>query len=74
MYLASKYGNDSLYSKDPVERAKIDRLLFFDMGTLYIRFRDYVVSSFTYYTVVNRVVTDKLMLKYIFIRSVKNEV
>lgn len=41
-YLANKYGRtDSLYPKDPVKRAKVDQRLFFDMGTLYLRFQEY---------------------------------
>ncbi|KAK8752995.1 hypothetical protein OTU49_001898, partial [Cherax quadricarinatus] len=42
-YLISQYGKeDSLYPSDPKTRATIDRLLYFDMGTLYHRFGEYV--------------------------------
>lgn len=45
-YLASRYGkDDSLYPKDPKVRARIDGLLYFDMGTLWPRFRNTLVSS-----------------------------
>lgn len=41
-YLANKYGKtDSLYPKDPIKRAKIDQKMYFDMGTLYLRFQEY---------------------------------
>jgi len=42
-YLASQYGkDDSLYPSDVKTRATIDRLMYFDMGTLYFRFGEYV--------------------------------
>jgi len=42
-YLVNKYGkDDSLYPKCAMKRAEVDRLLYFDMGTLYQRFGDYV--------------------------------
>ncbi|XP_053683000.1 glutathione S-transferase 1 isoform X1 [Sabethes cyaneus] len=42
-YLVEKYGkDDSLYPKDPQKRALINQRLYFDQGTLYQRFADYV--------------------------------
>lgn len=45
-YLTNKYGKtDSLYPKDPVKRAKIDQRMYFDMGTLYLRFMEYYYTQ-----------------------------
>ncbi|XP_063846358.1 glutathione S-transferase 1-1-like isoform X1 [Scylla paramamosain] len=44
MYLMNKYAteeNQYLYPKEPEERAKVDRMLFFDMGTLYHSIKEY---------------------------------
>merc|ERR1711921_5603 len=42
-YVATKYGkDDSLYPSDLKTRATPDRLMDFDMGTLYYRFGEYV--------------------------------
>merc|ERR1711915_755813 len=42
-YIASKYGkDDSLYPSDLKTRSTIDRLMYFDMGTLYHSFGEYV--------------------------------
>ena len=48
-YLVNKYGADcphksQLYPQDPEQRALVDRLLFFDNGTLYKNIVDYFVS------------------------------
>lgn len=44
-YLANKYAKDeSLYPKVPKERALVDQRLYFDSGTYYAAFGDYVVS------------------------------
>merc|ERR1712055_945459 len=38
-YLVAAYGkDDSLYPKDPKERALVDQRLYFDMGSLYEKF------------------------------------
>ncbi|ROT67363.1 GST [Penaeus vannamei] len=45
-YLASRYSkDDSLYPQDPKVRARIDALLYFDMGTLWPRFRNTISAS-----------------------------
>merc|ERR1712008_167944 len=42
-YLANQYGkDDSYYPKDPKIRAKVDHLLYFDIGTLFGRFSNIV--------------------------------
>ncbi|KAL7632194.1 UNVERIFIED_CONTAM: hypothetical protein RMT77_017499 [Armadillidium vulgare] len=44
-YLVSKYGkDDSLYPNNPDKRVLIDRLLYFDMGVLLQRFRNYYIN------------------------------
>jgi len=42
-YLVNKYGkeDDALYPKDPAKRGTIDRLLYFDIGTLSKGFGEY---------------------------------
>jgi len=44
-YLANKYGKDELYPKDPKTRAMVDRLLYFDMGSLYGSYMKYAYPS-----------------------------
>lgn len=40
-YLASAYAkDDSIYPKDPKVRAKVDQMMYFDMGQLYKAFGD----------------------------------
>ena len=49
-YLVQKYAEDDcLYPKDPQIRATVDRMLYFDMGTLYDRFSKYVVNIQNYF-------------------------
>ena len=44
-YLVGKFGkDDSLYPNDPMKRANVDRMLYFDIGTLYKSMVDYFVS------------------------------
>ena len=44
-YLVAKYGkDDSLYPKDAEKRAMVDRILYFDIDTLYRSIQDYYVS------------------------------
>lgn len=43
-YLVNKYAteeNQHLYPKEPEERGSVDRMLFFDMGTLYHAIKEY---------------------------------
>ena len=49
-YLVNKYGSDcpeksKLYPVDPELRANVDRLMYFDTGTLYKNIVDYFVSN-----------------------------
>lgn len=41
IYLAMKFGDSILYPIDPVKQAMVNRMLFFDMGTLYQRFSEF---------------------------------
>nr|CAD7418896.1 unnamed protein product [Timema poppensis] len=42
-YLVDQYGkSDSLYPKDPKKRALVDQRLYFDIGTIYQRYVDYL--------------------------------
>ena len=46
-YLVNKYGDDttwSLYPRNPEARANVDKILFFDIGSLYRSIVDYFVS------------------------------
>ena len=47
-YLVNKYGkDDQLYPTEPQKRALVDRMLYFDIGTLYKSMVDYFVSLST---------------------------
>ncbi|CAL1265904.1 unnamed protein product [Larinioides sclopetarius] len=59
-YLANKYAPDSpVYPKDPKERAIVDRMLYFDIGTVFMAVREYLVSNH---------------IKYFFYQNSKREV
>lgn len=46
-YLVQKYGkDDSLYPKDLKKRTDVDKILDFDLGTLYKRLIDYIIPLF----------------------------
>lgn len=46
-YLVDQYGeNDTLYPKDPFQRAMVDQRLHFDSGILYIRLRNLSVRDY----------------------------
>ncbi|CAL1265902.1 unnamed protein product [Larinioides sclopetarius] len=45
-YLANKYAPDSpVYPKDPKERAIVDRMLYFDIGTVFMAVREYLLPQ-----------------------------
>lgn len=45
-YLVEQYGkDDSLYPKDPYQRALVNQRLFFDSGILYVRLRNLSVRN-----------------------------
>lgn len=47
IYLVEKYAkDDSLYPKDPQGRALVNQRLYFDMGTLYQAFAEYISPLF----------------------------
>ena len=44
-YLANAYAkDDSIYPKEPKVRARVDQLMYFDMGQLYMSFGECFVS------------------------------
>ncbi|XP_063242976.1 glutathione S-transferase 1-1-like [Bacillus rossius redtenbacheri] len=46
-YLVEQYGkSDSLYPRDPKKRAKVNQMLYFDIGTLYGRVGDYIFTVY----------------------------
>ncbi|SPP80476.1 glutathione S-transferase D2-like [Drosophila guanche] len=48
IYLAEKYGkDDSLYPKDPQQRALVNQRLFFDLATLYAAISGYYYPAFS---------------------------
>ena len=45
-YLANAYAKDkSIYPEEPKARAKVDQMMYFDMGQLYKAFGDCFVSN-----------------------------
>ncbi|EDW14665.1 glutathione S-transferase 1-1 [Drosophila mojavensis] len=49
IYLVEKYGkDDSLYPKDPQQKALVNQRLYFDMGVLYQAFADYYYPQFRF--------------------------
>ena len=64
-YLVNKYGDQStetekLYPKDPELRANVDRMLFYDSGSLYKNVIDYFVSIFDCTCIIFMLIPKKL--------------
>lgn len=76
-YLVNKYGkDDQIYPKDPQKRAVVDRMLYFDIGTLYKSMVDYFVSRLAHATnfeLFLSTVSTVVVLLIFFNRNVQHE-